>query len=118
MSDDESTASPLEQLRARHRQENKDMQAEVQRIKKAVPKGDNKRKKAAQTEIDTLERTTQERQAKELADLESQAKQSAPEQEASPSAGEVCRTSDDWSPSFLFCFPPISQPPCLEITHR
>ena len=87
MSEDESAGdSPLDQLKARHRQENKDMQAEVQRIKKAVPKGDNKRKKAAQTEIEALEKTTLDRHAKELADLEAQLKQSQAPAEAETAA--------------------------------
>ena len=35
----------MSELRRRHAREAKELQAEVQRLKKAVPKGDNKRKK-------------------------------------------------------------------------
>ena len=41
MSDDEDDQS----LEARHRQERKDLQKQIMALKKAVPKGDNKKKK-------------------------------------------------------------------------
>lgn len=60
---------PRARLQTTHRKEAKALQAEIQRLKKAVPKGDNKRKKAVQAEIEALEQAMERRHADELRDL-------------------------------------------------
>ncbi|KJE97269.1 OTU domain-containing protein 6B [Capsaspora owczarzaki ATCC 30864] len=63
---DSELQSPLEEVRAKHRKEIKAMQSQVQALKKSVPKGDNKRKKDVQKQIEELEAETAQRHATEL----------------------------------------------------
>ena len=57
-------------MEARHRQEQKDLQAQIQSIKKGAPKGDKKRKKESQIEIAKLEQELEERQQLEIKGLD------------------------------------------------
>ncbi|XP_041454346.1 deubiquitinase OTUD6B-like isoform X2 [Lytechinus variegatus] len=55
-----------DELEQKHRKERKDLQAKIQGIKKAVPKGDKKRKKEAAEEIARLEADLDQRHQAEL----------------------------------------------------
>ena len=57
----------LEGILERHRRELKDMRNECQRLKKQVTQGDKKKKKDVQTEIETLESSTEQRHLREIA---------------------------------------------------
>ena len=63
---DEETTNPEEQLRHKHRREKKALQAEVQALKKSVPKGDRKKEKAAKSKIAEMEQSLSLRHAQEL----------------------------------------------------
>lgn len=67
---DAGEGDALSTLQAKHRRENRDLQAEVQRLKKAVPKGDNKRKKSVAAEIEQLEAATRARHEAEVRALQ------------------------------------------------
>jgi OTU domain-containing protein 6 len=54
---------------ARHKKENKDLQAQIQQLKHAVPKGDKKKKKDVAAQIAILEAELQARHEKELFEL-------------------------------------------------
>ncbi|XP_071484727.1 deubiquitinase OTUD6B-like [Diadema antillarum] len=57
----------LEFIEQKHRKEKKELQAKIQGIKKAVPKGDKKRKREATEEIARLEAELEQRHQTELA---------------------------------------------------
>ena len=76
--------SPLEALHAQHRKEMRELQNTITSLKKSVPKGDNKRKKAVAADIETLELATAQRHAAELA-----AAQTASTPQPSPSSVAV-----------------------------
>lgn len=59
----------LEELLNKHRKEKKELQAEIQKIKHGVPKGDKKRKKESTEQIAKLEKQLQEKHEKELAEF-------------------------------------------------
>ncbi|GAB1599575.1 Hypothetical predicted protein [Argonauta hians] len=56
-----------EELLLKHRKEKKNLQAQIQKLKHAVPKGDKKRKKEAAEEISRLEEELRGRQEQEMA---------------------------------------------------
>ncbi|XP_038070453.1 deubiquitinase OTUD6B-like [Patiria miniata] len=92
MADDEET------LLQKHRKERKELQAQVQALKRSIPKGDKKKKKEVTTEIAKLESDLSQRQEEELSSLkeaeeddahtENQVNGSLPEQVGSLSLGE------------------------------
>ncbi|GJQ69896.1 hypothetical protein Trydic_g22439 [Trypoxylus dichotomus] len=55
-----------EQLLKKHRQERKDLQAKIQSLKKAAPKGDKRKKKEIADTIAQLEKDLDDKQSKEL----------------------------------------------------
>lgn len=59
----------FEELLCKHRKEKKDLQAEIQKIKHGVPKGDKKRKKEATEQVAKLEKELSEKHNKELAEF-------------------------------------------------
>ncbi|KAJ2720451.1 OTU protein [Coemansia sp. Benny D115] len=61
----------LEELKARHRKENKELVAKVTALKKTVSKGDKRKKKEVSAEIAVLEAELSARQASEIKELES-----------------------------------------------
>jgi len=70
MSDEE--CSPRETLLKNHRKEKKDLQAQIQALKKTASKGDKKKKKEVTETIAKLEHDLSEKHKKELEDLENQ----------------------------------------------
>eukprot|EP00088_Acartia_fossae_P024056 TRINITY_DN2502_c0_g1_i4.p1 TRINITY_DN2502_c0_g1~~TRINITY_DN2502_c0_g1_i4.p1 ORF type:complete len:316 (-),score=98.85 TRINITY_DN2502_c0_g1_i4:1534-2451(-) len=69
MSDEES--DPREAMLKRHRTEKKDLQAQIQALKKSVPKGDKKKKKEITENIAQLEEDLNARHKKELEEMQS-----------------------------------------------
>ena len=69
MSDEEN--DPREAMLKRHRTEKKDLQAQIQALKKSVPKGDKKKKKEITENIAQLEEDLNTRHKKELDELQS-----------------------------------------------
>lgn len=53
--EEETVDTPEEQLAKQHRKEKKDLQAQIQSMKNAVPKNDKKRRKQLMEEIAKLE---------------------------------------------------------------
>ena len=66
----ESAGSEKDALLQRHKQELKDLRAKIQYMKKAVPKGDKKRKKEVTAETARLEQELQEKHEQELKSVE------------------------------------------------
>ncbi|KAJ2391135.1 OTU protein [Coemansia sp. RSA 2611] len=75
----------LEELQARHRRENKELVARVTTLKRAVPKGDKRKKKEATAEIAELEKQHEERHKAELSQFSSTSAQAS----GSEPAGEM-----------------------------
>ncbi|KAJ1748492.1 OTU protein [Coemansia sp. RSA 1821] len=76
----------FEDLEARHRREKKELTARITALKRAVPKGDKRKKKEVAAEIADLEKQHNERQEEELRRFNAQAQQGA--QEAQRKKGE------------------------------
>ena len=97
MSDDgEESLSPLEALQAQHRKEMRELQNTITSMKKSVPKGDNKRKKAVAAEIEALELSTAQRHAAELAAAQTA---SAPQASSSYVAVDEAASTEPARPS-------------------
>lgn len=64
----------MDELADRHRKERKELQAKIQAIKKAVPKGDRKRKKESNEEISRLEADLKKRHEEEKEEMQSSSK--------------------------------------------
>lgn len=97
-SGDELTS--LEQLNESHRKQRKDLQAKIQSLKKSVTKGDKKRKKEIDTEVEKLEKEFEEKCQLEIKQLESKSKAvgsvsetAVSEVETKPSGGESSKMS-------------------------
>lgn len=88
---------PLEEMETRHRKELKEMQAKIMALKKSVSKGDKKKKKQVQDEIDQLEIEVSSRQEKELDALKAQLKAAAPPkvEEKEPEVEETTAALED-----------------------
>lgn len=69
-----------EELLSRHRKEKKDLQNQIQGLKKSCAKGDKKRKKEVQDEISRLELELSQKHAKELSEIEETDTQEATEE--------------------------------------
>uniref|UniRef100_H2Y9H9 Uncharacterized protein n=1 Tax=Ciona savignyi TaxID=51511 RepID=H2Y9H9_CIOSA len=69
--------STIEILLQKHKTEKKSLQAEIQAIKKAVPKGDKKREKIAKQKIADLENALKETHKQELETVEKSQKTDA-----------------------------------------
>lgn len=65
--DDEDTK---EELHQRHKEEKKELQSQITKLKHSVSKGDKKGKKAVQEQISQLEKDLKERHDKELRKVE------------------------------------------------
>ena len=71
MADGEDTdCTPEEALQKRHRRERKELQAQIQKLKHSVSKGDKKKKKEVTEQVVRLESEMDVRHEKELADLQ------------------------------------------------
>lgn len=66
---DETAESPEEQLLKQHRKEKKDLQAQIQKMKNAVPKNDKKKRKQMTEEIAKLEANLSQKHEEELTQL-------------------------------------------------
>ncbi|KAK3085518.1 hypothetical protein FSP39_004507 [Pinctada imbricata] len=69
---DGEEGTPEEILHQKHRREKKELQAEIQKLKSNVSKGDKKKKKDVAKQIADLESELSSRHAKEVAELENQ----------------------------------------------
>uniref|UniRef100_UPI0037E7E8EF deubiquitinase OTUD6B n=1 Tax=Semicossyphus pulcher TaxID=241346 RepID=UPI0037E7E8EF len=69
----ETVETPEEQLAKQHRKEKKDMQAQIQSMKNAVPKNDKKRRKQMTEEIAKLEADLSQKHEEECKQLQSTA---------------------------------------------
>eukprot|EP00066_Takifugu_rubripes_P018149 XP_011607415.1 PREDICTED: OTU domain-containing protein 6B [Takifugu rubripes] len=72
--EDEAVETPEEQLAKQHRKEKKEMQAEIQRMKNAVPKNDKKKRKQLTEDIAKLEVDLNQKHEEELRRLTSDTK--------------------------------------------
>ncbi|CAF99401.1 unnamed protein product, partial [Tetraodon nigroviridis] len=72
--EDEAVETPEEQLAKQHRKEKKEMQAEIQKMKNAVPKNDKKKRKQLTEEIAKLEADLNQKHEVELRQLASHTK--------------------------------------------
>jgi OTU domain-containing protein 6 len=72
-------AEPLEDLLQRHKQEKKELQGQITKLKHSISKGDKKGKKAIQEQITQLEKDLQERHDRELKEAEEQQASLKPE---------------------------------------
>ncbi|KAL5022043.1 hypothetical protein ScPMuIL_001198 [Solemya velum] len=70
MADDEGLSNEVN-LQQRHRKERKELQAQVQKLKHSIPKGDKRKKKEITEQIVKLEAELDQKQEKELEELES-----------------------------------------------
>lgn len=61
---------PKEELLQRHKEEKKELQSQITKLKHTVSKGDKKGKKAVQEQISQLEKDLKERHDKELTEVE------------------------------------------------
>lgn len=61
---------PKEELLLRHKEEKKELQSQITKLKHSVSKGDKKGKKAVQEQISQLEKDLKERHDKELREVE------------------------------------------------
>lgn len=61
---------PKEELLQRHKEEKKELQSQITKLKHSVSKGDKKGKKAVQEQISQLEKDLKERHDKELREVE------------------------------------------------
>lgn len=61
---------PKEELLQRHKEEKKELQSQITKLKHTVSKGDKKGKKAVQEQISQLEKDLKERHDKELREVE------------------------------------------------
>ncbi|TRY75768.1 hypothetical protein TCAL_13005 [Tigriopus californicus] len=68
--DENDSEEPLERLLKSHRKERKDLQAQIQALKKSASKGDKKKRKDLVEEVATLERACVQRQEREIQDLQ------------------------------------------------
>ncbi|KAM3596394.1 uncharacterized protein V6R79_013749 [Siganus canaliculatus] len=69
--EEEIVETPEEQLAKQHRKEKKDLQAQIQKMKNAVPKNDKKKRKQLTEEIAKLEADLSQKHDEELKQLES-----------------------------------------------
>jgi len=60
-----------DKLLQKHRNEKRELQAEIQKLKHSVPKGDKKKKKEVTEKIQSMEKDLEERHRRELAELDS-----------------------------------------------
>ena len=67
---DDTDCTPEEALQKRHRKERKELQAQIQKLKHSVSKGDKKKKKEVTEQVARLESEMDVRHEKELADLQ------------------------------------------------
>ena len=70
MDDDDDNPSPLEEMKKRHREEQKSLQAEIQGMKRTLNKNDKKRKKEVTEQIQTMEAALSRQQRQEILDLD------------------------------------------------
>lgn len=84
-----------EELLTKHRQEKKDLQIQVQAIKKSVPKGDKKRDKEAKKQITALESSMKDRHAEELEKLDEFVKTNEVSKVDLPELESLTITADD-----------------------
>lgn len=61
---------PKEELLQRHKEEKKELQSQITKLKHSVSKGDKKGKKAVQEQISQLEKDLKERHDKEIREVE------------------------------------------------
>lgn len=66
----DNSSEPVELLTTTHKRERKELQARIQKIKHEVPKGDKKKKKESVEQIAKLQTELDQRQDKEMADLQ------------------------------------------------
>ena len=96
MDDDDDTPSPLEEMKKRHREEQKSLQAEIQAMKRTLNKNDKKRKKEVTEQIQTMEAALSRKQRQEILDLDqAEAEKAASASAASPSGEAETRFNGD-----------------------
>ncbi|XP_029652950.1 deubiquitinase OTUD6B [Octopus sinensis] len=88
-----------EDLLVRHRKEKKNLQAQVQKIKHSVPKGDKKRKKEATDEIAKLEEDLKKKHEEELAKLVASSNEKESVEEVGKGISKLTTDGDDNEPT-------------------
>eukprot|EP00112_Aurelia_sp_Birch-Aquarium-sp1_P007613 Seg1830.7 transcript_id=Seg1830.7/GoldUCD/mRNA.D3Y31 product="Deubiquitinase OTUD6B" protein_id=Seg1830.7/GoldUCD/D3Y31 len=78
----------MDELLAKHKVESKELQAKIQGMKHAVPKGDKKKKKQVAMEIAILEGQLEEKHQAEIKDLNTK-------ESAEPMSNDLCEALDD-----------------------
>jgi OTU domain-containing protein 6 len=83
----------LESLQEKHKQQRKELQSQIQSLKKSVTKGDKKKKKEIDTQIEGLEREFEEKCQTSLKDFEAST-QSEPVQESTTKVSKSAKRKE------------------------
>ncbi|XP_055911185.1 deubiquitinase OTUD6B [Eupeodes corollae] len=83
--DNNAPEETLDELNSKHRKEKKELQSQIQSLKKSAAKGDKKKRKEIQEEISRLEIDLEKRQANQLNEFQNE-RNSKPSQQANENA--------------------------------